>query len=472
MTLSVEPGATSRHSGERLISQKRVRRGIVALFAVAMVWLAVMGALPVGAQSPEPTAISSPATSVSPATAPPAASGSPILSPTPAPTAAASLPGGANPAVPQPACPLPSPTPVPPATPAPSLAEGETAPPATPAPTPTPHALCPAVPSGNPVDLLAYLFNPIFQTLFLIMTTFYAIFGDIGIAIILLTLLIKTALIPLFRAQIVSQRRMQMLQPEIKAIQTKFKGNRNKISEETMRLYKERGVSVGSGCLPAFLQLFLLLPIYSVINQGLAAPDISSALQVLGQPVLQDFTCQLPGVLAPCINPNVWWLGDLNASVPEILFKLPVIGFGVSLLAIIAAALQLVQTRMMSPATSDPQASAQQRIFLILPLFSIIYGSFLPAGLFLYWIVFTAYSIVQQYLIVGWGSLFPLFGWTPGFAQNHSPRFPVPPPVAKPGATSGGSRQEEPSRSPTDKAAGTIKPARQRGRTSRRGRRR
>jgi YidC/Oxa1 family membrane protein insertase len=470
MTLSAEPGPTSRTAGERLISQRRVRRGIVALFAVALVWLAVMGALPVGAQSPEPSVAPSPAAT----SAPPTASASPILSSSPAPTAApASLPGGANPAVPQPPCPLPTPTPVPPATPAPSLAAGETAPPATPAPTPPPHALCPAVPSGNPVDLLAYLFNPIFQTMFLVMTAFYALLGDIGIAIILLTLIIKTALIPLFRAQIVSQRRMQMLQPEIKSIQLKFKGNRNKISEETMRLYRERGVSVGSGCLPAFLQLFLLLPIYSVISQGLAAPDISSALQFLGQPVLQDFQCQLPGTLQPCIDPNIWWLGNLNASVPEILFRLPVIGFGVSLLAIIAAALQLVQTRMMSPATTDPQAAAQQRIFLILPLFSIIYGSFLPAGLFLYWIVFTAYSIVQQYLIVGWGSLFPLFGWTPGFAQDHTPRFPIAPPVAKPGATSGDSRQnEEPSRSPADRAAGTIKPARQRGRTSRRGRRR
>ena len=51
-------------------------------------------------------------------------------------------------------------------------------------------------------------------------------------------------------------------------------------------------------------------------------------------------------------------------------------------------------------------------------------AAFLPAGLFIYWIVFTAYSIVQQYLIVGWGSLFPLFGWTPGFAQNHTAALP------------------------------------------------
>ena len=132
-----------------------------------------------------------------------------------------------------------------------------------------------------------------------------------------------------------------MIQPEVRAIQAKYKGNRAKISEETMRLYRERGVSLGSGCLPTFLQLFLLLPIYSVISQGLAAPDISSALQFLGQPVLQDFACQAPGTLQPCIDPTIAWLGNLDAHVPEILFTIPGINFGVSLLALFAALLQL-----------------------------------------------------------------------------------------------------------------------------------
>ena len=343
----------------------------------------------------------------------------------------------------------------------------------TPAPTPSPaHALCPAQLTGNPADLLAWLFNPIFQTLFLALAAFYSIFGDIGIAIVLLTLVIKTVLIPISRAQIVSQRRMQMLQPEIKALQTKFKGNRAKVSEETMRLYRERGVNPASGCLPAVLQLGLLLPIYSVISTGLAAPNISSSLQFLGFPVLQGFECQAAG---PCIDPTVWWLGNLDAHVPQILFHLPVIGFGISGLALISASLQLIQTRMAAPRTNDPQQSSQQRLFLLLPLFSIVYGAILPAGLFIYWVVFTLYSIVQQYLIVGWGSLFPIFGWTPGFAVDHKPRFPVPPPQPpKPGSDSGaGSRRtEQDSRSATDRAAGTIKPARQRGRTSRRGRRR
>src|SRR5207237_8318712 len=139
---------------------------------------------------------------------------------------------------------------------------------------------------------------------------------------ILLTLIIKTVLIPLSRAQIGSQRRMQMVQPEIRAIQQKFKGNRTKINEETMRLYRERGVNPASGCLPSLLQLGLLLPIYSVISTGLAAPDISSAMQFLGQPLPNLISCVHPGTFDPCIDPNVWWLG-INAHLPQVNFRLP-----------------------------------------------------------------------------------------------------------------------------------------------------
>lgn len=338
-----------------------------------------------------------------------------------------------------------------------------------------PLPLCPAQLSGNPVDLLAWLFNPIFQTLFLGLAGFYSLTADIGISIILLTLLIKIVLIPLSRRQIVSQRKMQMIQPELRAIQQKFKGNRAKISEETMRLYRERGVSLGAGCLPAVLQLGLLIPIYSVISQGLAAPDISSALQFLGQPIL-DIACQAPGTAQPCLNPTISWLGNLPAQRPEILFTLPVVNFGISGLALIAALLQLIQTRMMTPRTNDPQTAAQQRIFMILPLFSIIYGAILPSGLFLYWIVFTLFSIVQQYLIVGWGSLFPLFGWMPGFARNHEPRFPVnlEPKKLADSTTDRKSAETtaDSSRSASDRAAGTFRQSRGRARTSRRGRRR
>jgi len=426
-----------------------VRRAALLLLTLVALGAALLGALPVNADSPSPSIAPTPVATPA-ATAPVA---SPVASPGASPNASP--------------CPLPAITPRPSDAPTP-----------VPGSTPQPHPLCPAVLSGNPVDLLAYLFNPIFQTMFLLLAIFYSLFGDVGIAIVILTLIIKTALIPLFRAQIVSQRRMQMVQPEIKAIAIKYKGNRTKINEEQMRLYRERGVNPASGCLPSLLQLFLLLPIYSVINQGLAATNVTSALQVLGFPILQNFACQAAGTLQPCIDPTIHWLGNLDAHVPEVLFRLPasipVIGnFGLSLLAVASALLQVIQSRMMAQRSNDPQVQSQQRIMLFLPLISLIYGSILPSGLFIYWIVFTTYSIVQQYLIVGWGSLFPLFGWTPGFAVDHTPRFPVTSgPIKRSDSAADGRSTTVDSRSPSDRAAGTIRPDRQRARTSRRGRRR
>jgi hypothetical protein len=157
-----------------------------------------------------------------------------------------------------------------------------------------PPNLCPAQPAGaDPLALLAWAFTPIFQVIFLVLAFFYSLTGDIGIAIILLTITIRILLIPVFRAQIVSQRRMQMLQPELRAIQLKYKCDRARISAEQMQLYRDRGVNPASGCLPALVQLVLLLPMYQVFSQGLTAPDISSMLTPLGIPVV-DIACQNP----------------------------------------------------------------------------------------------------------------------------------------------------------------------------------
>jgi YidC/Oxa1 family membrane protein insertase len=411
---------------------------VIALLAICAVVGPVLGADPTA--SPGAGVAASPAASI-------AATSEPVASPAPS----ASAP-----------CPIPAVTPIPSGQPTPTA----------PIPTQAPHNLCPAVPSGSdPFSILAWAFTPIFQTIFMGLALLYNLTGDIGIAIVLITIIMRLLLVPIFRAQIVSQRRMQMLQPEQKAIQAKYKGNRAKISEEQMKLYKERGINPAAGCLPAFLQLLLLVPMYQVFSQGLSAPDISSMLQVFGNNVIH-VTCQQAGnPNIPCINPIVPWLFNLDAHHAQVLFF--VVGFGISLLAIVSALLQLIQTRMMQTPSNDPQARSQQRIFLILPLFSLFYGGFLPAGLFIYWITTTIFSIVQQYLIAGWGGLFPIFGWTPGFARNHQPRFPIPsfaPRVAEPATGNGGAVPSR--RKVTDNAAGTIRPVRTKARTSRRGRRR
>jgi hypothetical protein len=175
--------------------------------------------------------------------------------------------------------------------------------------------------------------------------------------------------------------------------------------------------------------------------------------------------------LGACINTIIPLPGGatINVGAPSTLFAIA--GFGISILAVASAMLQLVQSRMMLPVATgddDPNTKIQRQTMLFLPLISIVYGGFLPAGLFIYWITATIFGIVQQYLIVGWGGMFPLFGRTPAFAVGHTPRFPVEmPPPPEPSKRSAILTDADKKTTATK----TIRP-RERGRQGRRGRRR
>ncbi|MGH2511930.1 MAG: YidC/Oxa1 family membrane protein insertase, partial [Candidatus Limnocylindrales bacterium] len=276
--------------------------------------------------------------------------------------------------------------------------------------------------------------------------------------------------------QIVSQRRMQLLGPELKEIQKRFKGDRVKVQEATQAFYKERGVNPAQGCLPLVLQFILLIPMYTVFSTGLQNFNPNGMLRVFGVQLI-NLTCpsspsyNAAGHIIPCINSTVF---GLDLSQPSFLFT--VFGIGISLLAIASALLQLFQSRMTLPrrdpnTPDDQNTKIQRQSMLFLPFISIFYGGFLPAGLFIYWIVSTLFSIGQQYLILGWGGMFPLLGWDPEFARVHKPRFPVAIPTADPAKRPANSVLTQ-----TDeraaKAATTIRPRERGGRQGRRGRRR
>ena len=360
-------------------------------------------------------------------------------------------------------------------------ASGSGGPPASPTPQPPLH---PAPAGADPISLLAFLFTPIFQAMLIILIGVYVFLENLGVpaaigwAIVVLTLVVRALVIPLYRRQLVSQRRMQMLQPEIKEIQRRYKGDSTKARLAQQELFKERGVSPFAGCLPLILQMPLLFIMYSVIQNGLTNQDPRAMLNVFGVQLVQ-FDCRnvVNGVIdahRPCIDTVIPALGNLDVSKPSTFLSLGLGGFvlGLSVLAIVSALLQLVQSRMMLPVTKpsddDPNTRIQRQTMLLLPLISVVYGGFLPAGLFIYWITATIFSIVQQYLIVGWGGMFPIFGWTPAFATDHTPRFPVamPPP---PDPSKRAAILTDAEKKTT--ASSTIRP-RERGRQGRRGRRR
>ncbi len=352
-----------------------------------------------------------------------------------------------------------------------------------PSATPEPQPLEVAKPSASPLDFLAWAFTPVFQTLFIILALFYWLTGNVLVAILLLTVVIRALTWKLSAQQIISSQRMMRLQPELKALQKeferKYKGDRLATNQAMQAFYKERGVSPTAGCLPSLLQMGMLFPMYYVIRGGLTSYDPSAMLSVFNVKLV-PLTCPNPahydvhGVLdkaLPCINTVV---GGIDMGKEQILFNLPLGLFtiGISALAIIASLLQVVQSRMlMPPPTAEPDANqnTQRTMMIVMPLIFVLYGGLFPAGLFIYYIVGSIISIVQQFLIVGWGSMFPLFGWTPAFAANHTPRFPVTmPEVVSSGSSLASTRHVPEERRAS--AASTVRPNTRR-RAGRRGRR-
>ncbi|MGH2358918.1 MAG: YidC/Oxa1 family membrane protein insertase [bacterium] len=357
-----------------------------------------------------------------------------------------------------------------------------------------------------------------FLPLFNLLIFLYGIlFSDFALAIIVLTIVIRTVLAPLFLRQIRSSREMQRMQPLIREVQRKHKGNRQKITEETMALYREHGVNPAAGCLPVLLQLPILFALYQVLirasgviqgfnpsgeqletfNSLKEKIDITALAgagnyqaPVSGPCNLPEFAhlpqflplnCQLvdPVKLAGSgVDTTIGWLANLDLAQIDRVFSLALggeAGFHLSALAVIAGLLQFVQVKMTTPPANpdDPASSATSTMVYLFPLLTVFWGGLFPSGLILYWAVYTAYLIVQQYLMMGWGNLFPIFGWRPRFAPATQPGIVSPARVASRPAEPGGKpNQPSTTRPETSAARANPGPTQRRSGRRRRGRRR
>lgn len=184
--------------------------------------------------------------------------------------------------------------------------------------------------------------------------------GNYGWSIIALTVLINLVMFPLRHKSVVSMRRMQEIQPEVKAIQDRYSKlkmtdpARANMNKEMMQLYKERGVNPASGCVPMLLTLPVLFAFYAML---------SVAIELRGAPF-------------------IGWIRDLSVYDP--LFITPIL-MGIT---------QFVQTKM-TPSTADP---VQQRVMLFMPLLFMFMFIWAPSGLVLYWTVSNLWAIGQQAL--------------------------------------------------------------------------
>lgn len=227
--------------------------------------------------------------------------------------------------------------------------------------------------------MIGDLFNTIFyQPLFNALIFLYntIAFESFGIAVILLTLIIRLILYPLNKKAIESQKALNALQPKIKEIQTKFKSDRVKQSEELMKVYQENKINPASGCLPILIQLPILIALYQVFFRGLDPASLDALYSFVSRP--------------EAIDPWFFGLVDLSKSN--------------AIMAVLAGALTYVQSRMMMPkqaansGASDFSAIMQKQMLYMMPVITVFITWKLPSGLALYWIVTTLFSIFQQYI--------------------------------------------------------------------------
>jgi YidC/Oxa1 family membrane protein insertase len=278
-----------------------------------------------------------------------------------------------------------------------------------------------------------------------VLAQIYDLVPNYGVSIILLTVVIRLILLPLGIKQIRSMQHMQIVQPRVKQIQQKYKGNKQRQQEEIMKLYREYGVNPFSGCWPVLLQFPILIAMYSVLRwpqhpihvpleselcravseqipQQIPVCDpngepITSQAQIdeLGLPgppggttfLATNLLCQagLPWQEAPSTLPDRVAGADGGEAV-EIVYPVecastPLERVPYYVFAVLMFATTFYQQRQMQKASPPGAANPQQQALLkVMPILFGVFGIFFPAGLVLYWTTSNLWQIGQQHFML------------------------------------------------------------------------
>lgn len=199
---------------------------------------------------------------------------------------------------------------------------------------------------------------------------------DLGIAIIIITIIIRVVVLPLSLKSARAQRKMKMLAPELNALKEQHKDDQQAFAKAQMEFYKHNGVSPITSCLPVLIQLPILIALYRIFQEVLTTINPSQVYSFISLPEK--------------INPT--FLGFLDLSKPE-KFVLPVL----------AAILQYFLAIMTTPIDKSKNPSMEQKMnrqmVFLMPLMTLFFAISLPSGLALYWVAGTLFSIVQQVIV-------------------------------------------------------------------------
>ncbi len=234
--------------------------------------------------------------------------------------------------------------------------------------------------------------------------------GNLGLAIICFSLVLRFVLNPLTKPYMESMKKMKLVQPQLDKLKKKYAGDNKKLMEAQAEFYRQQKINPGAGCLPYLLQIVVLIALFNVFTKVLAGDGVGKLNELLYTPL--KFSS------GESLNTGFLYL---NLSKPDV-FRIA--GFPVPIpgpILLLAALLQLVSAKIMAPvvkteekvakktkgAADDFQVAMQSSMTYTFPLFTLIFGMSFPSGLALYWLLFSLFQAWQQYKTTGWGGLTP-----------------------------------------------------------------
>ncbi|MEA2092773.1 MAG: YidC/Oxa1 family membrane protein insertase [Patescibacteria group bacterium] len=227
--------------------------------------------------------------------------------------------------------------------------------------------------------MISFFYTTIYQPLFNLMVFIYNTVpcADLGVAVIILTVLIKITLFPLGIKATKSQKEMDDIQPEIKKIQKKYKDDKEKQAKKILEIYKEKKINPFSGIFVLLIQLPILISLFQIFRKGVGEEEMSQLYSFVSNPGVIDIT----------------FLNIIDISSPN------------SFLAILAAGGQYYQMKISTQSAkksgekSDTSKMIQKQMLYFLPVFTFIILLTVPSAVGLYWIVTVLFSILQFHLV-------------------------------------------------------------------------
>jgi len=246
-------------------------------------------------------------------------------------------------------------------------------------------------------------------------------------SIVILVVLMRLIMVPLFIKQMHTTRAMSSLQPQMAALRKKYKNDRQTLNQETMKLYQEAGVNPLMGCLPFVLQLPLFFGLFSVLR---AIAEYTGGKPKYGLPESMVVAGTHAKILGASIADKVLFTGTAHVPLHAKLVILAAVA--VSMVTTFLTIRQSQKRGMMPAATPDnPMASSQKYMTYIMPFFALT-GLYWPFGLVLYWVTTNVWTLGQQFIL---GRRYP---YTPPAADAAG--APAPAPAAARSLTGGFSR--------------------------------